>query len=141
MADKIRELIRSCNVGEYSFDILVNRNIVLEAFKKHPALWKVLMEQSKKGKRNVEDLEDLETILEILDLNDTVAEEIPAFVADILQDMIKAAGSDVDAKEFLDYCVENEVDDIVNEEIYQFALLGFIEGRSEKKPKVNVSFK
>ena len=141
MADKIRELIRECNVGEYSFDILVNRNIVLEAFKKHPALWKALMDQTKKGKKNVEDLEDIETMIEILEMNDALAEERPAFVADILPDMIKAADSDVDANEFLNYCVENEVDDIVNDEIYQFALLGFIEGKSAKKPKVKVSFK
>lgn len=141
MADKIRELIRECNVGEYSFDILVNRNIVLEAFKKHPVLWKALMDQTKKGKKNVEDLEDIETMIEILEMNDALAEEIPAFVADILPDMIKAADSDVDANEFLNYCAENEVDDIVNDEIYQFALLGFIEGKSAKKPKVKVSFK
>lgn len=141
MADKIRELIRECNVGEYSFDILVNRNIVLEAFKKHPVLWKALMDQTKKGKKNVEDLEDIETMIEILEMNDALAEEIPAFVADILPDMIKAADSNVDANEFLNYCAENEVDDIVNDEIYQFALLGFIEGKSAKKPKVKVSFK
>lgn len=141
MTDKIRELIRECSVGKYTFDILVNRNIVLEAFKKHPKLWKILMEQTKKGKRNVEDLDDVETILELLDLNDTVTEEIPAFVADILPDMIKAAGSDIDAKKFLEYCVENEVDDIVNNEIYQFALMGFTEGKSAKNPKVKVAFK
>ena len=141
MADKIRELIRACNVGEYSFDILVNRNIVLEAFKKHPVLWKALMDQNKKGRRKLEDLEDVETMIEFLEMNDALAEEIQAFVADILPDMIKAADSDVDAKEFLEYCVENEVDDIVNDEIYQFALLGFIEGKSAKNPKVKVSFK
>lgn len=141
MADKIRELIRACNVGKYSFDILVNRNIVLEAFKKHPVLWKALMDQNKKGRRKLEDLEDVETMIEFLEMNDALAEEIRAFVADILPDMIKAADSDVDAKEFLEYCVENEVDDIVNDEIYQFALLGFIEGKSAKNPKVKVSFK
>ena len=142
MSDKMRELVRKCNVGKYSFDIVVNREIVRKGFEKHPELLKIAMSSSKYKFKNIDDIDDVETILEILDKNDVVAEEMPKFVADILPDMIEAAKEKVDAKEFLDYCVKNEVDDIVIQELYGFALLGFTEGRSVKvrTPKVKVAF-
>ena len=141
MADKIRELVRRCSVGEYDFDIIVNRNIVADAFQKHPKLWKILAEKSKRGRFDIENIDDIETLLEFLEENDAVAEEIPLFVQDILPAMIKAADSKVDATEFLEYCYANDVDEIVNDEIYKFALMGFTAGRGVKTPKVKVEFK
>lgn len=139
MADKIRELIKRCSVGKYSFDIVVNRDIARKGFEKNPKLFKILMNKAKASANGIDE-DDVETILQFIELNDAMATDMPKFVADVLPEMIKAAGEEVDAQEFLAYCEKNDVDDIVNQEIYSFALLGFTEGRSVKKPKVNVAF-
>ena len=135
----MRELVRKCNVGKYSFDIVVNRDIARKGFEKNPKLFKILMDRAKASSKGVDE-DDVETILQFIELNDAMSKDMPKFVADVLPEMIKAANEEVDAQEFIEYCIKNEVDDVVNQEIYSFALLGFIEGKSVKKPKVKVAF-
>ena len=71
--------------------------------------------------------------------NDALEELIPAFVRYILPKMVEAAESELDCDEFLDYCERMDCDDEFNAAIFDFAMLGFTDGRSVKKPKVKVS--
>lgn len=135
--DKQRELIRTLNVGKYSFDIKVNRQMALDAFKHNEKFWNVIANLSKRGV-DVENIGDIDKVAEILEENDILDSEKPKFVEFILPKMIEASGADVDYNEFIDYCKEQEVDDIVNDKIVEFAMLGFTEGKSVKTPKVKV---
>lgn len=140
--EHLRKLIKRCTVGKYSFDVAINRQIVLEGFKKFPSLWKAVTKAAPAGKDGV-DTGDIEALAEIMETNDILLDEMPKFVAFLLPKMIGEADNEaeVDCDEFLEYCRDNEVDDEFNTAMFEFAMLGFTDGRSEKKPKVKMSLK
>lgn len=139
---KERQLITEVNVGKYKFDIKVTRQIVYEAFKKHEELWDVMMKMS--GSDIVDGkVGKLDDFMNVLDTNDVITEDKPKFIRCILPKMIEEAGAAVNSDEFLDYCEENDVIDVVENEIFNFAMMGFTGGRSVQaanKPKVKVNF-
>lgn len=136
--ERQRELIRTLNVGKYSFDIKVNRQIALDAFKKYPNFWKAIAAISKNGISET-DIEDVNTVSELLENNDIIADEKPDFAKYVLQKMVEAADANVDTNEFISYCIDNDVEDVVFEKIVEFALMGFTGGKGAKKPKVKVT--
>lgn len=137
--ERQRQLDKECIVGEYAFKIAVNRQMVLDAFKHTPELWNTINKISKSGVSS-EDINDIETLATIMADNDIVDREKPKFVSYILPRMVELAEENIDCEEFIAYCEENAVDDIVYDNILEFAMLGFTEGRSAKKPKVAVKF-
>lgn len=142
MRETNRTLKKACSVGEYTFDVAINRQIVLDAFVKFPKLWK-LITKAGKNKDAIADpdkiIGDIDALARLLEENDALEELIPAFVRYILPKMVEAAESELDCDEFLDYCERMDCDDEFNAAIFDFAMLGFTDGRSVKKPKVKVS--
>lgn len=138
--ETLRKNTKHCSVGEYDFDVAINRQIVLDGFKQFPALWKVVARNSKYGV-NVESLEDISALSDLLEANDIIEEVTPKYVAYVLPKMLELAGENVDLDAFYKYIVDNDVDDEFNDAIFQFAMLGFTADRSEKKAKVKMSLK
>ena len=138
--ETLRKNTKHCSVGEYDFDVAINRQIVLDGFKQFPNLWKVVARNSKYS-GNVDALEDISAFTDLLEANDIIEEVTPKYVAYVLPKMLELAGEKVDLDAFYKYIVDNEVDDEFNDAIFQFAMLGFTDDRSEKKAKVKMSLK
>lgn len=138
--ETLRKNTKHCSVGEYDFDVAINRQIVLDGFKQFPNLWKVVARNSKYGV-NADSLEDISALSDLLEANDIIEEVTPKYVAYVLPKMLELAGENVDLDAFYKYIVDNEVDDEFNDAIFQFAMLGFTADRSEKKAKVKMSLK
>lgn len=138
--ETLRKNTKHCSVGEYDFDVAINRQIVLDGFKQFPNLWKVVARNSKYSV-NVEALEDISAFTDLVEANDIIEEVTPKYVAYVLPKMLELAGEKVDLDAFYKYIVDNEVDDEFNDAIFQFAMLGFTADRSEKKAKVKMSLK
>lgn len=140
MRDNVRMLRKNCEVGKYKFDIAINRQIVLDGFEQFPELWKIIVKSEKEGS-SIEDIEDVKLLTELLDKNDEIEELTSKFVQYILPKMVELAGEDVDCDEFYRYCVRNDADQELDIAIFDFAMLGFTDGKGAKKPKVKVSLK
>lgn len=138
--ETLRKNTKHCSVGEYDFDVAINRQIVLDGFKKFPSLWKVVARNSKYSV-NVDALEDISAFTDLLEANDIIEEVTPKYVAYVLPKMLELAGEKIDLDAFHKYIVDNEVDDEFNDAIFQFAMLGFTADRSEKRAKVKMSLK
>lgn len=138
--ETLRKNTKHCSVGEYDFDVAINRQIVLDGFKQFPRLWKVVARNSKYG-GNVDALEDISALTDLLEANDIIEEVTPKYVAYVLPKMLELAGEKVDLDAFYKYIVDNEVDDEFNDAIFQFAMLGFTADRSVKRAKVKMSLK
>lgn len=138
--ETLRKNTKHCSVGEYDFDVAINRQIVLDGFKQFPILWKVVARNSKYSV-NVDALEDISAFTDLLEANDIIEEVTPKYVAYVLPKMLELAGEKVDLDAFHKYIVDNEVDDEFNDAIFQFAMLGFTADRSEKRAKVKMSLK
>ena len=134
-----RQLIRKLTVGDYSFDIQINRQLVLDAFKRHQKLWKIISESAKEGDAEVK-IDDIDEFSKLLDKNDAMESKIPAFCEDWLRRMGALAGGELNSSEFFAYWDDNGVLEEVNAKLLEFAMLGFSAGRSEKKtPKLKVT--
>lgn len=135
----LRKNTKHCSVGEYDFDIAINRQITLDGLKKFPKLWKAMMKGAKVSP-NVENMEDITAIADLLEMNDILEEELPKFTVYVLPKMVELAGGEpFDYDKFREYLVENEVDGDFDQKIYEFAMLGFTGDKSEKKAKVAMS--
>ena len=138
--ETLRKNTKHGSVGEYDFDVAINRQIVLDGFKQFPILWKVVARNSKYSV-NVDALEDISAFTDLLEANDIIEEVTPKYVAYVLPKMLELAGEKIDLDAFHKYIVDNEVDDEFNDAIFQFAMLGFTADRSEKRAKVKMSLK
>lgn len=138
---KSTEFRKHCTVGEYSFDLCVNRDVVLDTLRVNEKFW-TAMNKATKDKKGVEDvdLDDINEVIKIMAINDEMEEETPAVVSYILPKMLALADDETNPDELIKYCEENEVDDLFFEEVIKFMMLGFTKGKAEKKPKVNVNF-
>lgn len=135
---RTRQLRRKLNVGEYSFDIQIDRQILMETFKAHPKLWEVMSNASEE-KADISKIKSIDEVSELLEQNDIIEEEKPLFCKDALAKMAVSAGSDVDVDKFIEYCEDNYCDEEVYDKVFEFALLGFTVGKGEeKKPKLKV---
>lgn len=138
--EHFRQLIKKCTVGEYTFDVVTNRQIVLDGFKEFPKLWETVI-KSKDVSKNGDFASDIYAFEETLNKNDYLVNSIADYVAFVLPKMVEEAGSTLDCAKFLEYCRENDVDEEFNNAIFEFAMMGFTDGRGEKKPKVKVVLK
>lgn len=147
-----RRLITTISVGEYTFDIAVNRDIAYTAFKAYPSVWKMISKSlnsaSKNGNEVGEfDFTDIDSVYELSAFNDDRVEFIeyilPKMVA-LCKDLNDVQDSVKFSQDFMAYCDENFVKDEVVNEIYGFVVTGFFgaEGNQKeiKKPKLKVKF-
>lgn len=131
----LRKNTKHCSVGEYEFDVAINREIMRKGFKKCPTLWRMTAQ----AQQNKADFSDVDKFLDLLDEAEKVNEELPIYVATVLPDMLELAGEKLDSAEIIKYCIKNQVDDQFYAKIYEFTLMGFTDGKSVKNPKVTVS--
>lgn len=136
--ETLRKNTKHCSVGEYDFDVAINRQIVLDGFKKFPSLWKVIARNSKYDGK-FEALEDVSALSDLLEATDVIEEVTPKYVAYVLPKMLELAGENIDLDAFYKYIADNEVDEEFNNAIFQFAMLGFTADRSIKRAKVKMS--
>lgn len=138
--ETLRKNTKHVSVGDYEFDIAINRQIVLDGFKRFPNLWAVITKSSK-YQLDVEKMEDISALADLLDANDIIEETMPQFVEYVFPKMVALANTDLDCDKFLSYIDENGVSDQFDQAIFEFAMLGFTGDKSEKKAKVKFSLK
>ena len=78
--ETLRKNTKHCSVGEYDFDVAINRQIVLDGFKQFPALWKVVARNSKYGV-NADSLEDISALSDLVAATAIIEEVTPKLVA------------------------------------------------------------
>lgn len=140
-----RALIKRLKVGDYDFDICINRTIAYNAFKSHDKIWKGLNKVTDEvvdGEVKKDALSDLERMNEQIDLYDDIVD----FITDTLPAMIKAAddGADIDVDAFIEYCDDNGVLMDMCNAVMSFIIEGFTSGKvhlTAEKPKLQVSLK
>lgn len=145
MGRRLRELITHITVGEYSFDMKINRNILQQSLSKCDGIWE-FMQDNQKLKQDDLDKLSVGEIMKKAEETDKFYENLDMFILDILPKMIAAAEEDKPkqfvgtVEEFLDYCDDNGVLDDVEMKIFEFAMLGFTggKGNTESKPKLEV---
>ena len=125
---------KEVTVGDYSFKVAVDRDLVCDCFEKFPKLTKFLFSYAGKGNTN----EILSKAVEDGNLRIVLdsADEVKKFVEFAFPKMLKKAGDETNANEVLDYMIENEVDDIFSNAMFEFVCSGFTPETTEKKPKV-----
>lgn len=138
----MKTLRKTITVGEYSFDVAVDRHIVAESFEKFPKLFEFLFKYS----TNVNDADFFINAVKNkqLDVALNIESEIADFVAYAFPLMLKKADTESvpqtnNAKkcdEILKYIVDNEVDEQFNSAIFEMINSVFTQGITEKKPKV-----
>lgn len=138
---RIVTLKKHCVVGKYEFDICVDRNMVLNAYKNNEKYW-LLQNKVVKNSSKFENTENLniDNVKFLADLQDELFAEIPKVVRYILPEMVDKAESTLDVDEFLKYCEEQNVEQLFYEGIIEFLNLGFTNGKIVKEPKVEVKF-
>ena len=138
--ETLRKNTKHVSVGGYEFDIAINRRIILDGFKHFPELWTVIT-KSAKYKLDVDKIEDISALEDLFDANDIIEYTMPQFVSYVFPKMVELAGTELDCDKFLAYIKENGVSGEFNQAIFEFAMLGFTDGKSEEKAKVKFSLK
>lgn len=138
--ETLRKNTKHVSVGDYEFDIAINRQIILDGFKSFPKLWTVIT-KSAKYKLDADKIEDISALEDLFDANDIIEYTMPQFVAYVFPKMVELAGTELDCDKFLAYIKENGVSGEFNQAIFEFAMLGFTGDKSEEKAKVKFSLK
>lgn len=138
--ETLRKNTKHVSVGDYEFDIAINRQIILDGFKSFPKLWTVIT-KSAKYKLDADKIEDISALEDLFDANDIIEYTMPQFVSYVFPKMVELAGTELDCDKFLDYIKENGVSGEFNQAIFEFAMLGFTGDKSEEKAKVKFSLK
>lgn len=138
--ETLRKNTKHVSVGDYEFDIAINRQIILDGFKSFPKLWTVIT-KSAKYKLDVDKIEDISALEDLFDANDIIEYTMPQFVSYVFPKMVELAGTELDCDKFLAYIKENGVSGEFNQAIFEFAMLGFTGDKSEEKAKVKFSLK
>ena len=138
--ETLRKNTKHVSVGDYEFDIAINRQIILDGFKSFPELWTVIT-KSAKYKLDVDKIEDISALEDLFDANDIIEYTMPQFVGYVFPKMVELAGTELDCDKFLAYIKENGVSGEFNQAIFEFAMLGFTGDKSEEKAKVKFSLK
>lgn len=147
MARRLREFRTHITVGEYSFDMVINRDILQKSLSNHNGIWEFMQNNKDADKEDIENLAVGDIVAKALETQ-TFYDDLDDFIVDILPKMIATAEEngekqfDGTVDEFLDYCDENGVLEDVEMQIFNFSMLGFTGGKGEaKQPKVKVEMK
>lgn len=138
--ETLRKNTKHVSVGDYEFDIAINRQIILDGFKHFPKLWTVIT-KSAKYKLDADKIEDISALEDLFDANDIIEYTMPQFIGYVFPKMVELAGTELDCDKFLAYIKENGVSGEFNQAIFEFAMLGFTGDKSEEKAKVKFSLK
>jgi hypothetical protein len=133
----MKECKKHCKIGEMEFDIIITRDLVFETMKKYPKYWEIV-EKNKQIKSEEIDMSKLEDLEKLMELNDELAELSPKMVAYSLPRMLKLANDKTNADEIIQYCVDNDADEVFYTKTMEFFMLGFTKGNAVKKPKIEI---
>ena len=131
--------------GEYSFDIAVDRDIAVRTMEAFPDLCEYMFTKARESAGKIEaKTDDFQFLMDSIhkkELHKLYEQErnYEEFIKYAFPLMLKKAGSDLDAKEIINYVYENGVDTEFNTALYEFILMGFTQGEVTKKKKVNFS--
>lgn len=153
-ADK---LTKHFSFGEMEFDVAINRDMAVRAYKQVPQLFNAILKTGNLYKKNLEDL-SLDEYLALENINKQRTECYPILVEYILVEMLEFAETDLkDFKDYslyanaiIDYCKENDIYEdyyLENDEgeyeeeqgicslLGDFVALGFTQGNTQMKKK------
>lgn len=143
----MKTLKKHIEVGKYSFDIVVNRDIATSAMDFVPELSAYIFEQAKLAVNNKtnkvpDEFDILYAAAKKGEINQMSKreEQVAECVRLAFPKMLKAAGENLNANEIIDYIYENGVDEEFNAGVYEMILLGFFQ-REVSSKKVNFSMK
>lgn len=143
----MKTLKKHIEVGKYSFDIVVNRDIATSAMDSVPELSAYIFEQAKLAVNNKtnkvpDEFDILYAAAQKGEINQMSKreEQVAECVRLAFPKMLKAAGENLNANEIIDYIYENGVDEEFNAGVYEMILLGFFQ-REVSSKKVNFSMK
>lgn len=134
-------LKKHISVGEYEFDVAVDRNITVDVFEHFPDLMEYLLnnQDSQDGNQIVINAIKGKTLGKLLDsteqIKDLVKYAFPFLLAKANKEMADKAD------EIIDYIYENEVEEEFSNALFEFICLGFTNDTNEKKPKVKFVMK
>lgn len=137
----MKELTKHIECGKYDFNVSIDRDIAVKALEEVPELSAYIFETAKtelntKVKKNVDEVDILVSNIKNKKTSELIEQEknLQECVKFAFPLMLKKAGSNLNAKEIIDYIYENGVDDEFNAGIYEMILLGFTQrGVVEKK--------
>lgn len=143
----MKTLKKRIEVGKYSFDIVVNRDIATSAMDSVPELSAYIFEQAKLAVNNKtnkvpDEFDILYAAAKKGEINQMSKreEQVAECVRLAFPKMLKAAGENLNANEIIDYIYENGVDEEFNAGVYEMILLVFFQ-REVSSKKVNFSMK
>ena len=152
--------IKHCKIGKYEFDLVITREIAVEALKRYPEYWKALQKAMsfrdieniaknnnlEKAKDSIANI-DFDTLVKLNETDIEISKWTPKIVKYALPKMLKLANDNTNAEELIKYCEENNVlDDFIrdgelqqgfNSKVMEFIMLGFTKGRQAKVAKVD----
>jgi len=127
--------IKKVEVGDYKFNISVNREIALKVSEEFPEFITKILDNSNKNN-------DIATVIkenrlrELFDINDFINENLSKVVKFALPLLLAEAGEKLDSNKIISYIIDNEVDEVFNIRVWEFILSVFTKGGQDKKPKV-----
>ena len=134
----MKTLRKHISVGDYKFNVGVDRDIVVDCFEQFPSLVEFLLKQANGDNADIiVNAVKSKNLRQVLETNEQIAD----FVRFALPKMLKKAEDESDAEEILNYIYENEVDEVFNSEMFKFICSGFTPDATEKKPKVKFVMK
>lgn len=143
----MKTLKKHIEVGKYSFDLVVNRDIATSAMDSVPELSAYIFEQAKLAVNNKttkvpDEFDILYAAAKKGEINQMSKreEQVAECVRLAFPKMLKAAGENLNANEIIDYIYKNGVDEEFNAGVYEMILLGFFQ-REVSSKKVNFSMK
>lgn len=139
-------LRKHISCGIYDFDVAIDRDIAVRALEEYPTLSEYVFTQAKKNvNQKQKDVDEVDILINSIKNKEAstlyeqeeVLKECVKFAFPL---MLEKAGSNLNAKEIIEYIYENGVEDDFNAGIYEMILLGFTQ-REVTKKKVNFSMK
>ena len=138
-------ITKTVTVGEYTFDVSVDRNIVCDAFEKYPDLMEFLFKNANVNGENEVVVNAIrnKNLAMLLDSTDQIKELVFYALPKMLKKADDFRGTDNASRvdELVKYIEDNEVDTEFSTAMFEFICLGFTPDTNERKPKVKFQMK
>lgn len=143
----MKTLKKHIDCGVYSFDVVIDRDIAIEALEEYPALAEYVFTQAEEGAKKPSTKKETETDFVIRAIKEKrlkdyfqTAEMLKECAKFAFPKMLKKAGSDLNAQEIIEYVYENNVQEEFCSNIFELVILGFTQ-REVGAKKVSFSMR
>ena len=137
-------LTKHISVGDYEFDVGVDRHITVDVFEHFPDLMEYLLENKTADENKIVITAIKEkTLGKLLDSTEQIQELVKYAFPALLAKADKEKGTDNASKadEIIAYIYDNEVETEFSNALFEFICLGFTNDTNERKPKVKFVMK